>query len=615
MRLRMSIAKKIILFIFFVIFILLPQRVYAEQEEKICTNRFVTFVNPVRGRSMWIDKTLKPIQDQYQDLMKYDFPATWLLQYDAISDTEVAEYTKKFDKNQEIGIFLEVSPKLAEKARVIYPHATSWANPSAIFLSGYTQSERRKIIDTLFYSFNSTYGYFPKSVGAWWIDSYSLNFMKEKYGITSAMIVADQKTTDHYGVWGQWWGFPYFSSKENILVPAQKNKINDGVAVIQWAQRHPDIAYGDGPIFSNYSFQANDYLRQGRDTNFFKDLTDIYLGCNTNPIGQITIGLETGMEGFEFRQEYQKQLAFLSGYRDLSFVSMSRFADVYRGIYPQIDKITLQGPKTKWLLNTFERINYELGDNIKYYQTNSFSDYFVRDTSSFLNRRLMNGEIAVDNETNYPAFVIVWLLVSLIFIYYRKFTSWLLGNLFLVSAFGLLLKSGELYGWIVYYGTVVNKLILAQSLVVVFSLVLFLFIKSKKLSLYIILSFGLDYLISILRYSYFSGSYYFGIAVDALRFVGFKFSKPFSIEFLNTDFSSVVSASLLRLDFAKIWNSSVLSLLFYPLVHLIFGYVLYLISKRLSFRLRIIFLVMLVILYLLYLMAIVYADPRIVIKN
>src|SRR5207253_5850395 len=55
-------------------------------------------------------------------------------------------YVKSFDKLQEIGVFLEVSEKLANDSRVYYPALTPWFKPNAVFLSGYSQSDRKKIV-------------------------------------------------------------------------------------------------------------------------------------------------------------------------------------------------------------------------------------------------------------------------------------------------------------------------------------------------------------------------------------------------------------------------------------------------------------------------------------
>jgi hypothetical protein len=154
-----------------------------------------------------------------------------------------------------------------------------------------------------------------------------------------------------------------------------------------------------------------------------------------------------------------------------------------------------------------------------------------------------------------------------------------------------------------------------QIALVLLSTKLFSILKTKLFSQLIALSFGIDYLISILRYSYFSGSHYFGIMVDSLRFVGFKFTSPYSVGIVNSDFPSVVADSFLKFGFDKIWNSISYSLLLYPALHLLFAYVLYKLLKKYNFKFKNIILSILLILFVLYVYNIINSDPRIVIFN
>src|SRR3990172_12362480 len=159
--------------LFLSVFLLFPSVVKAQENN--CQNRVVTFVNPVRGRDLWGDKSISPLKKQYEILASYNYPATWLLQYNALIDEEVVNTVEDFSIKGETGIFLEVSRKLAWDAGVSYPIYVRWSDPGAVFLSAYTQSERKKIIDQVFGKYKKTFGTYPKSVGAWWIDSYSLN--------------------------------------------------------------------------------------------------------------------------------------------------------------------------------------------------------------------------------------------------------------------------------------------------------------------------------------------------------------------------------------------------------------------------------------------------------
>lgn len=590
--------------------------IFAQEIE--CDNRYLTMVNPVRSRDLWIDKTVNPLKNQYELIRKYNFPATWLLQYDVLSDKDLIDEINTLEQSQEIGVFLEVSKRYADDARVIYPHAVPWFSPRAVFLSGYSKSDRRKLIDKLFKGFKLKFGFYPKAVGAWWIDSYSLEFMKDKYDISVAMIVADQKTTDNYGVWGQWWGVPYFPSKANILTPASSLDNKENVVIIQWAQRDPDLAYGEGPKFSNYSLQANDYIRQGKNTKYFGDLVNVYLNCQ-NPVGQITVGLETGIESVGYLDEYENQLKYLSVIPKLNVMTMSQFANRFFTIFPQFpEQFLLNHQDSSWSLKTDLRNNSKLGDYIRYQQGIAFKDFFIPDNQDFLDRNLeqLNSKSSL---SYFPYFLPVILILGLFLLYKKLFHLWIIGTLFAVSSFGLILKSNYHLGWQVFYGSWVPYLIFTQVILVLVSYLLIWllynlkFIKNNRLILWFIpLSFGLDFIIQALRISYISGKYYFGFTLDNLRFVGFSFSQPFSLEFINKDFPSFLVVALLKFDFTKIWNSLYLQLLIYPLVHILLAIVAGYFIIKLPYRIRKILIGVFIILTALHLVNIFQADPRLV---
>lgn len=48
------------------------------QDEQACGDRYLTLVNPVRSRDLWLDKSLKPLQDQYNLINKNSYKALGL---------------------------------------------------------------------------------------------------------------------------------------------------------------------------------------------------------------------------------------------------------------------------------------------------------------------------------------------------------------------------------------------------------------------------------------------------------------------------------------------------------------------------------------------------------
>jgi hypothetical protein len=594
-------------------FLVFPtQKIFAESQTN-CPERYATLVNPVRGRSLWSDESLKPLTDQYLAAAKYSFPITWLLQYDALTDKELVNKINSFEVKGEEGVFLEVSRNLADSAGVIYPSNLKWSDPGVVFLSAYSQSERKLLIDTIFSQFKKDFGYYPKSVGAWWIDSYSLNYIKQKYGLSAILIVADQKTTDNYGVWGQWWGYPYYPSKYNVLTPAINNPL--GAVVIQWAQRDPTLAYGVGPSYSNFSLQANDYIRNGKNTNFFKNLVNLYLGCQ-NSIGQVTVGMETGMEAIAFQEEYLNQLQVLSGFNNLKVVTMSNFAKDYENISKKNPQEVLIGG---WNLTPSLREDSALGDIVTYNENISFGDYFAADKSSFLQRSLpvAGPKNSIDS---FQWFWFLFLVLGVLALWKRKFTVWVCSSLFAAISFGLVFKSSVEHGWQVFYGPFIKQTTSVQLLLVLIVFLLFFLIfveakvKFKNINLFmwlLPLSFGLDKLALILRRSIINGNYFIGFLVDRTRIVGLTIGKT-GLNLFNQRLSILQVSAFNKLPFDKIWQNIPLYFILYPLAHILFAIILYFLLIRVPKRVGIFALFFLAIFFVMQILWIFNVDPRLV---
>lgn len=604
------------IFLWLTIIFLFPKNLEALEDTINCSDRYVMLVNPVRGRSLWVESSVNPLKNQYDIVKQYDFPVTWLLQYDVLEDKELISVIGDFNNKQEKGVFLEVSEQFAKDSRVIYPYSSTWYSPDAVFFSAYTQSERRRLIDNLFVGFKKEFGFYPKSVGAWWIDSYSLNYMKEKYGIKSAIIVADQKTTDNYGVWGQWWGVPYYPSKANILTPAGNLENKQDVVVIQWALRDPVLAIGEGTKFSNFSLQANDYIRQGENTAYFEELINTYLDCQ-NPLGQVTVGLETGSDSVAYKEEYERQLEVLKRIPNLQFVSMQQFYEIFSKKYPEYPKEIIIGAKdSKWIMNPEKRVNERFNDIIKYNPEVSFSDYFIAAKDKFLNRVLTSENRQKNQNINLPLGFITILILGIYAYFKGRIKVWAISVSFCVASFGLILRSGVEFGWQVFYGPVVADLPLYQIALPFIAFFLLLFLERfKMLILWTIpLSFAFDPLIQSLRASFISEKFYLGISLDALRFLGISLSRRSGLEFVNLDFPAYLAEGLLKIDYLRIWQNFTPTLFFYPLAHIVLAFALSIVLKR-SFKFKRLIISVLIFFFLVHLSMIFNADPLFVRPN
>jgi hypothetical protein len=600
--------KKLLLIFIFTVLFLVPSTdtVNAQTGVTNCSNRYATLVNPVRGRDLWADKSLNPLIDQYSAISQKGMPATWLFQYDALTDSELIQEVKRFSPNQEMGVFLEVSRPLAEKAKVPYLETVRWSSPAIVFLSAYSIGGRKLLIDEMMSEFKKDFGYYPKSVGAWWIDSYSLDYLTSRYGVTSAMIVADQKTTDQYGVWGQWWGVPYYPSKLDILAPAKDASDKANVVITQWAQRDLTQAEGLGPSSSNNSLQANDYIRQGKNTTYFSGLLSEYFDCR-NKVSQVTVGLETGMESVGFLNEYINQLNLLSHTKDLQIVTMSDFSDAFKKVYPGIvDGYVLGNNDQAWQLTPQMRENKFLGDEATYPSGVVFSDYFVKDSSDFLKRYVQ--DLSGLKDSHYlPYWILAFAFVALLI---AKKTNWKYAIAlvcFTFFSFNLIFLSFEKYGWQVFYGLQIHDLVIVQMALTLIPLLLYLGLKKIKYVYLLPLTFGLDYFVLLFKYAQLYGFYYFGNFWQKTYFIGIKVSEKLSgINFVGQNFEINRANNFLAATTIKILSTSILAAIMYPLVHILLAYIIF----RLPVKIRKVIVIILAVLTLGFIYNLIKLEPR-----
>lgn len=290
----------------------------------------VSVINPIRGNELGLEDVdlLTSLKKQWEITKKHSIPATWLWQFSTLENEDLISYAKNQMYGQEFGLFLEIDRNTATKSKVLYRGRGPWYFSDGLFLHSYDQAERRKILDKSFSLFFNKFGYYPKTVGAWWLTSDTLNYVHHKYGVVAALRAADQFDLDVYSIWGTPWSVPYMSSKYNALVPAKSVEDSSGIVIMQWASRDPVEGYGRTDQ-STYSYQ--DYFLQNRDTSYFKYLLENYLKSSYD---HAVIGVEGGYlpkeyEGDGYAGLYRKNLEVVDELRNdnkLIFKNASSFA-------------------------------------------------------------------------------------------------------------------------------------------------------------------------------------------------------------------------------------------------------------------------------------------------
>ncbi len=213
--------------------------------------RIVNIVNFVRQNDYRLENSQALLLDATEKelalVKQCSLPATFLLQYDALVDTKYQELFLKKHKNIEIGAWLEITQPHVEAAGLKWRGNHPWVSTANIaFTTGYTQAERKKLVDVYMTKFKDVFGYYPKSVGSWYIDAWTLNYMYEKYHIVASCNCKDQIGTDGYTLWGGYWNQAYYPSKQNGYMPAQTEKGQVPVPVFRMLGSDPIYQYGSG---------------------------------------------------------------------------------------------------------------------------------------------------------------------------------------------------------------------------------------------------------------------------------------------------------------------------------------------------------------------------------
>ncbi|MDN3550693.1 hypothetical protein [Mucilaginibacter aquaedulcis] len=223
------------------------------QPEDEPTPKIVNIVNFIRlleprDPAITEDVLYQTVVKQVEIMKKYNLGGTFLLQYDALIDPRYQKLLKALPRDSfEIGAWWEIPQPQVEKAGLKWRGRYPWDWRANIgFSTGYTPKEREKLIDVYMAEFKKIFGYYPKSVGSWFIDSYSLNYMCQKYHIVASSNCKDQYGTDGYTLWGGYWNQAYYPSKINSYMPAQNEKNQIPVPIFRMLGSDPIRQYDNG---------------------------------------------------------------------------------------------------------------------------------------------------------------------------------------------------------------------------------------------------------------------------------------------------------------------------------------------------------------------------------
>ncbi len=179
--------------------------------------------------SVFIPDDFETVRKQMILIRQYDLPATYALKYDALMEPRYQELIKTYaGSRDEISAWWEITEALCVKAGVDFCGAGTEEYDDRVnsaYCIGYGPEERKKLVDAYMADFYQVFGFYPKTIGSWVLDTVTVSYAAEKYGILGSAICRDQMGTDGFTLWG---GFPngiYYPSRKNENIPEIQKRV------------------------------------------------------------------------------------------------------------------------------------------------------------------------------------------------------------------------------------------------------------------------------------------------------------------------------------------------------------------------------------------------------
>lgn len=264
--------------------------------------------------SVFIPDDFETVKKQMILVRQYGFPATYALKYDALMEPRYQELIRTYaGEADEISAWWEITEALCQRAGVRFRGAPQTEEyderVNSAYSIGYSQEERRLLVDAYMKDFREVFGFFPKTIGSWVLDTVTISHAASHYGVTGSAICRDQMGTDGFTLWG---GFPngiYYPSRRNENIPA--NTFDEQLPVPMFRLLGPDPIYNFEQdvrkgLHGVYTLEPSWLI--GRDPEWI----DWFFGCLTDEdvlgVGYAHVGQENNFLWENIRPGMEPQL-------------------------------------------------------------------------------------------------------------------------------------------------------------------------------------------------------------------------------------------------------------------------------------------------------------------
>jgi len=279
----------------------------------------INFIRHCEPRIEWIteDVLYETVVEQIKTMKKHRLKGTFLLQYDALMDVRYQKLLKGLPAEMfEIGAWWEIPQPLVENSGYRWRGRFPWDWHADVgFATGYPPEERVKLVDTYMADFKKIFSCYPKSVGSWFIDAHTLQYMYDRYGIVASCNCKDQIGTDGYTLWGGYWNQGYYPSRKNAYMPAQNAENQIPVPIFRMLGSDPIHQYDSGLGTDRQRVISLEpvYERGGGDADWCRWYFDAFVEGAAMGYGYVQAGQENSFTWNRMSKGFEVQMSMIAG--------------------------------------------------------------------------------------------------------------------------------------------------------------------------------------------------------------------------------------------------------------------------------------------------------------
>jgi hypothetical protein len=334
---------------------------------------------------------IQPVRQQMALIKTHKFPATWLLQYDALVEGPFVEFLKaEMPLDHETGIWFEMNRRICNDAGVAWRGNPQWEwdyHVPVAYAIGYTPDERRKLADTAMATFKRIFGRDAKTVAAWNLDAITAAHLSDHYGIDAFGNCRDQLATDGFTIWGA----PiaaYYPCRQNAWSPAQNAKNQISTPIFRLLGQYPVYYYDNQP---SYPDTMEPVWPSGQSEIFVDAFFNMVAHAPTQSLAYAQLGQENSFGWPQMSKAYPMQMEKLAHFRSEGSLVVEtmgatgrRFKNSFKST-PTQAQVMLKDPfgkdnppqRTVWYQSKYFRANLHfLGDQFYLRDLHVYDDRF-----------------------------------------------------------------------------------------------------------------------------------------------------------------------------------------------------------------------------------------------